>query len=233
MKRNIISLAVVAVFATGCSSMGAKKEEAPKPVVKVVAPVPEPVIKVENKLEQKPDIKKAEAEFVESNGSLQLQFSEEGDWVVIKTMGTAPINFNHSQGHEDAFMLASMRAKRNLIEFLNNDIKSNKAVDNLTKTSLRDIVSTKNKEQREPNAKEDDESGAGIDTFNEEDRRRANRISQTVSESIRDSSQGILKGAFIAKRAIDRETNMVTVTLMVSKKSINTSNDVRKMMNGF
>jgi hypothetical protein len=149
-------------------------------------------------------------------------------------MGTAPINFNHSQGHEDAFMLASMRAKRNLIEFLNNDIKSNKAVDNLTKTSLRDIVSTKNKEQRKPNAKEDEEAeGAGIDTFNEEDRRRANRISQTVSESIRDSSQSILKGAYIAKRTVDRETNMVSVTLMVSKKSINASNDVRKMMNGF
>jgi hypothetical protein len=214
-------MVVVTMLATGCSSFGNNK-------------APEPVIKVENKLETKPDIKKAEAEFIEANGSLQLQFSEEGEWLVIKTMGTAPINFNHSQGHEDAFMLASMRAKRNLIEFLNNDIKSNKAVDNLTKTSLRDIVSTKNKEQRAPNAKESDEAeGAGIDTFNEEDRRRANRISQTVTESIRDSSQGILKGAYIAKRAVDRETNMVSVTLMVSKKSINTSNDVRKMMNGF
>lgn len=223
MKRSLISMVVLTMLATGCSSFSGKKAE-----------VPEPVIKVENKLESKPDIKKAEAEFIEANGSLQLQFAEDGEWLVIKTMGTAPINFNHSQGHEDAFMLASMRAKRNLIEFLNNDIKSNKAVDNLTKTSLRDIVSTKNKEQRAPNAKESDEAeGAGIDTFNEEDRRRANRISQTVSESIRDSSQSILKGAYIAKRTVDRETNMVSVTLMVSKKSINISNDVRKMMNGF
>ena len=42
MKRSLISLAVVAVFATGCSSFGNK--------------TPQPVVKVENKLEQKPDI---------------------------------------------------------------------------------------------------------------------------------------------------------------------------------
>jgi hypothetical protein len=220
MKKSILCLACIAIMSSGCSSFGTK--------------APAPIIKVENKLEQKPDIKKAEAEFLEANGSLQLQFSEDGEWLVIKTTGTAPINFNHPQGHEDAFMLAGMRAKRNLIEFLNNDVKSTKTAENITKTSLRDLVSVKNTEQRNPDVKKNDEDDSqGVDTYSEEDRRRASRISQNVTESIRDSSQGIIKGAYIASRRIDRDSNMVTVVLVVSKKTINTSANVRKMMNGF
>jgi hypothetical protein len=131
-------------------------------------------------------------------------------------------------------MLAGMRAKRNLIEFLNNDVKSTKTAENITKTSLRDLVSVKNTEQRNPDVKKNDEDDSqGVDTYSEEDRRRASRISQNVTESIRDSSQGIIKGAYIASRRIDRDSNMVTVVLVVSKKTINTSANVRKMMNGF
>ena len=225
MKKCIISVAVVALFATGCSSF---RNTAPAPVTKI-----------ENKLETKPDIKKAEAEFLETAGTVQLQFSEEGDWLLIKTSGTAPINFNHSQGREDAFLLATMRAKRNLVEFLNNDVKSGKAVENVTKTALKDIVSSKSNENRKRNKDTKTDELFGSDTevdnsqYSQEERNRANKISQSVTETINDNSQGILRGAYIANRNIDRESNMVSVTLMVSKKSINAAALVRTQMNGF
>jgi hypothetical protein len=223
MKKSIISMAILAIFVTGCASNKA----------------PEPVVKVENKLEQKPDIKKAEAEFLEASGTVQLQFSEEGEWLVIKTSGTAPINFNHAQGREDAFVLATMRAKRNLIEFLNNDIKSGKAHESITKTALKDIVTNKNIENKSKNreTKSDDIFGSDANNdstqFSEEERTRANKISQSVTETLVDNSQGILRGAYVSKRDIDRETNMVSVTMTVSKKSINTAANVRTMMSGF
>jgi hypothetical protein len=225
MKKCIISMAVVALFATGCSSFGNK--------------APAPVTKIENKLETKPDIKKAEAEFLETAGTVQLQFSEEGDWLLIKTSGTAPINFNHAQGREDAFLLATMRAKRNLVEFLNNDVKSGKAVENITKTALKDIVSSNSNENRKRNKDTKTDELFGSDTevdnsqYSQEERNRANKISQSVTETINDNSQGILRGAYIANRSIDRESNMVSVTLMVSKKSINTAALIRTQMNGF
>ena len=218
-------MAVVALFATGCSSFGNK--------------APAPVTKIENKLETKPDIKKAEAEFLETAGTVQLQFSEEGDWLLIKTSGTAPINFNHAQGREDAFLLATMRAKRNLVEFLNNDVKSGKAVENITKTALKDIVSSNSNENRKRNKDTKTDELFGSDTevdnsqYSQEERNRANKISQSVTETINDNSQGILRGAYIANRSIDRESNMVSVTLMVSKKSINTAALIRTQMNGF
>jgi hypothetical protein len=225
MKKCIISMAVVALFATGCSSFGNK--------------APAPVTKIENKLETKPDIKKAEAEFLETAGTVQLQFSEEGEWLLIKTSGTAPINFNHAQGREDAFLLATMRAKRNLVEFLNNDVKSGKAVENITKTALKDIVSSNSNENRKRNKDTKTDELFGSDTevdnsqYSQEERNRANKISQSVTETINDNSQGILRGAYIANRSIDRESNMVSVTLMVSKKSINTAALIRTQMNGF
>jgi len=224
MKRSLISLAVVAVFTTGCSSFGNK--------------APEPVVKVENKLEQKPEIKKAEAEFLESAGTVQLQFSDEGEWLVIKTVGTAPINFNHAQGRDEAFMLATMRAKRNLVEFLNNDVKSGKASENISKSALQDLVTTKNNESMKKNkdTKSNDLFGSDSDVeggqFSEEERKRASRISQSVTEKLTDNAQGIIKGAYISKREVDRESNMVSVQVTVSKKSINAATNVRLMMNG-
>jgi hypothetical protein len=218
-------MAVVALFATGCSSFGTT--------------TPAPVTKIENKLETKPDIKKAEVEFLETAGTVQLQFSEEGDWLLIKTSGTAPINFNHAQGREDAFLLATMRAKRNLVEFLNNDVKSGKAVENITKTALKDIVSSNSNENRKRNKDTKTDELFGSDTevdnsqYSQEERNRANKISQSVTETINDNSQGILRGAYIANRSIDRESNMVSVTVMVSKKSINTAALIRTQMNGF
>ncbi len=224
MKKSIISMAVLAVFLTGCASTSKS---------------PPPVAKVENKLEMKPDIRKAEAEFLETAGTVQLQFSEEGDWLLIKTSGTAPINFNHAQGREDAFLLATMRAKRNLVEFLNNDIKSGKAVENVTKTALKDIVTSNGSEnsKRSKDTKSDELFGSDTEVdhsqYSQEERNRASKISQSVTENINDNSQGILRGAYISNRSIDRECNMVAVTLMVSKKSINAASVVRTQMNGF
>lgn len=216
MKMKLIAVAVLATIVTGCASTKT-----------------EPVTKVENKLEQKPDIKKAEAVFLEDNGTLQIQFSEEGEWLVIKTVGTAPINFNHAQGREDAFMLATMRAKRNLIEFMSNDVKSSKTAENIAKTSLRDIVTNSNSEMKN-RAVDPDSEDAGVsgDMASDEQRRRANRIAQSVTESMSDNSQAILRGAFVAKREVSRENNMVAVTIQVSKKSINASANLRTMMNG-
>lgn len=222
MKRYAVALAVVALFASGCSS------------TKV-----EPVAKVENKLEQKPDLAKAEAEFLESFGTLQLQFSEDGQWILINTTGTAPINFNHAQGREDAFLLATMRAKRNVVEFLNNDLRSSKMTDNLTQTALRDIVKSNTNESRKRDStkknedslfNDGDETSGG--NFSEEERQRANKIAQTVRESINDNANYLLRGAYVSKRSVDRENNMVAVQITISRKSINSAAQVRTMMNG-
>jgi len=68
--------------------------------------------------------------------------------------------------------------------------------------------------------------------FSEEERKRASRISQSVTEKLTDNAQGIIKGAYISKREVDRESNMVSVQITVSKKSINAATNVRLMMNG-
>jgi hypothetical protein len=120
-----------------------------------------------------------------------------------------------------------------LIEFLNNDVRSNKVTENVSRATLKDLVSSKNKEDRQSGGGlSDEEIEAKLNNASAEDRYRANKIAQSVTESIRDSSQFILKGAFISKREIDRESNLAAVTVQVSRKSINAASQVRNMMNG-
>jgi hypothetical protein len=132
-----------------------------------------------------------------------------------------------------------MRAKRTLIEFLTNDVKSGKVAENVTKTAMRDIVTNKNTEDRRRDSKKENDSLFGSDNdttggmYSEEERKRASKIAQSVTETISDNSQFILKGAYVANRVVDRDTNMVSVTLLVSKKSMNVASQIRTQMNGF
>lgn len=218
MKHTVIALAVIA--AVGVSGCASNKVE--------------PVSKVENKLEMKPDIPKSEATFLTESGTVTLEFAEDGSWLVVKATATAPVNFNHSQGRDDAFTIATMRAKRNLAEFLNNDVKSDKVTESLTRTALRDIVKNENTESKNRKTlsdfDEDTDTGPEGNQYSAEERRRASRIVTSVQESISDRTQAVLKGAYIADRKVNRENNLVSVTIQASRKSINAAGTIRSLM---
>lgn len=88
-------------------------------------------------------LKIADAEFLEGNGPLKLTFDENGRWLTIETSATAPLSFDAPEGREIAFKMATMRAKRNLAEFLSNDLKSSKSSDNLKVVSEEHWPDTK------------------------------------------------------------------------------------------
>ena len=222
MNKTLISVAILSTVAlSGCSTFG----ESPKSVVEV-----------QNPLEQTPDIPKSEAAFLTELGTVSLEFTEEGEWTLIKATATAPVNFNHSQGRDDAFNLATMRAKRNMAEFLSNNVKSDKVTESMTRTTLRDIVVNEGTESRDrKNANDfdlDTYSGPEGNQYSSENRKRASQIVQSVQDSISDTSQAVLKGAYISDRNINRDNNLVSVTVMASKKSINAAGQIRVMMGG-
>jgi len=124
MKTKVILAVAISTLLVGCAT----KQESVR------------VLPKESALEAKPDIKTAEVTFHEKNGTLILEFDEQGSWVRIKTSGTSPVEFNHANAREQAFTIATMRAKRNLVEFLSNDVKSQKAVSNISDVFLKDIV---------------------------------------------------------------------------------------------
>jgi hypothetical protein len=223
MKLKPIVVAVALVFSTGCSMLDNK----------------ETVAIIENPLEAIPDIKEQEVAFLQDNGKITLEFDETGaQWLVIESTGTSPINFNHANSREEAMLVASMRARANLVEFLNNSVKTEKFVENVSKTILNDNVTNGNIDVTEPVTETDIFGDASTENKlvnkanNVEERNRATKVAQHVRQTINESSNGILKGAVVSKRLVSADIQMVAVTIRVSKKSINAAHTIRAQMDG-
>ena len=76
----------------------------------------------------------AESAFQESSGTLNLAFDSKGNWVKITSKGTADLAEDSPRARETALMIAGMRAKRTVAEFLNNDVKSAKTLTRIARS---------------------------------------------------------------------------------------------------
>lgn len=188
----VLALALMA----GCSTVPAKKD-----------------VPAENS-----QSRNAEAVFQEANGNLTLVVDSGGQWVSIKTFATADVASEASSASETALMVATMRAKRNLAEFMNNEIKSTKTTHTISKaiTSLNHPAGG--------DATMDEEA------LPTEEIERNNRVATTVVERISDNSSAILKGAYVSSRQFKEKSVLVEVT--VTKASVKAAAQVRAQMSG-
>ena len=216
MKTKLILAIAVSALMTGCATKQDSVRVLPK----------------ESALEAKPDIKTAEVTFHEKNGTLVLEFDEQGSWVRIKTSGTSPVEFNHANAREQAFTIATMRAKRNLVEFLSNDVKSQKAVSNISDVFLKDIVKEDSANSLKSLSADEEGTGNTSEQKSTENRNRANKVATNVREQIVDNANAILRGAYVSKRNIDPATNQVSVEISISRKTITAAQQIRAQMGG-
>jgi len=138
---------------------------------------------------------------------------------------------NAPEGVEIAFKTATMRAKRNLTEFLANDVKSTKSVQTISKSYLKNIAQVDSANESKTSG--EDEDAASNSQASKESRQKANTIAQTVRERIDDNSQAILKGVQITNRKVSKEQQHVSVTISVTQQSIKGADQARKAMGGF
>ena len=221
MKLRNIAVSAAVIMAVGCATQNTG------------------VKMVDNPLEEKPDIKAQEVEFLESHGTIGLEFDENtGEWLSVESTGTSPITFNHANSREEAMTVASMRARANLVEFLNNTIKTEKFVENVSKRILNDTLTNGTNTVTAP-LSEKDIFGDEVTTLgtqdhvnNIEQRDRSTKVAQQVKQTLHESTNGILKGAIIVDRKVDPSVNMVTVKVRASKKSINAAHKIRAQMDG-
>jgi len=222
MKLRNIAVSAAVIMAVGCATQN-----------------PGPVSLVDNPLEAQPDIKAQEVAFLEEHGTIGLEFDENnGEWLSVESTGTSPITFNHANSREEAMTVAAMRARANLVEFLNNTIKTEKFVENVSKTILNDSLTNGTNTVTAP-LSETDIFGDEVTTLgtqdhvnNIEQRNRSTKVAQQVKQTLHESTNGILKGAMIINRSVDPSVNMVAVKVRVSKKSINVAHKIRAQMEG-
>jgi hypothetical protein len=136
-------------------------------------------------------------------GKVEVEFSMWGDWKAIKSTASANVPIEHDAGIEQAMNLASLRAKRNIVEFIQSDVKSKKTADAFTDALIDQNVS----------------------------KERATKLSQKITETIVEESSGIVRGAYIDDRKITDDGKNVTVVVVVDKRSLESSSKLKSMFN--
>lgn len=180
MKKLIIAAAVMAAL-SGCSTFNKSVD---------VEPVSKDAVK-----------------YTQEFGKVEVTFTDKGEWESLKSTGTSAIPLSDNAALEQAMNVATMRAKRNIVEFLQTDLQSTKTVDTITNALAKDVSADDSKS-----------------------RERAGNIATKIQEKIGVEANGIVKGAYILDRKISSDKTMAVVTLQVDKRSMRAAAQIRNAL---
>ena len=147
------------------------------------------------------------AKYTQDFGKVEVTFNDKGDWEVIKSSATSTVPIDVDAGLEQGMNVASMRAKRNIVEFINQDLKSSKTTDTMTKSLAK-----------------------SVSDGDEKSLQRAANIATEIQEKISVQADGILKGAYVVDRKVSSDHRTVVVTIQVDKRSMRAAKQLRMAM---
>lgn len=130
-------------------------------------------------------------DFAETSGKIKVTIKGD-EWQKIESSGMANLLMKDDNAIEQAMNVAVLRAKANLIEFLESEVKSSKSSEVITNSLIKESI---NKEI-------------------------ASDIASKVNERIYTESKGIIKGAYVSERKVSNDQKSVMVTIVVDKNII-------------
>lgn len=163
--------------------------------------------------------------FQETNGAINLTFDESGNWITLSTSGVADISDDSVAAQESALSIATLRAKRNLSEFLNSNLKSTKTLDSIARSHQRAVQ----KSNINTNS-QDSETDESLTASPNEVSERSRQLAKSVNEKIVDSSSAILRGIRITQQQISGDRAIVIIE--ASQQSIQASKNIQRQMTG-
>lgn len=150
------------------------------------------------------DTSKDAVKYTQEFGKVEITFNDKGEWETLKSTGTSAVPLTDNAALEQAMNVATMRAKRNIVEFIQTDLNSSKSHEAITNALAKDVSSDEAKS-----------------------RERAGNIATKIQEKIAVEANGIVKGVYIVDRKISGDKSMAVVTVEVSKKSMRAAQQVR------
>jgi hypothetical protein len=177
MLKKIIVVSAV-VLLSACSTTAQKKVEGPESVT---------------------------AEFM--GGDVKVTFNKDGEFEMMQAAGTARVTSKLPSAREEAFIIANMRAKQKIVEFMKNDLEGDKFANTATE-SLQVSQAFTGQANTEVNSK----------------------IAFQVQENIKSKSKAILQGVSVESKSFDSGENIVRVVVRTGAKEINVAKQVRSMM---
>lgn len=145
--------------------------------------------------------------YTQDFGKVEVTFNDKGDWEVLKSSATSSVPIDVDAGLEQGMNVATMRAKRNIVEFINTDLKSSKTTDTMTNSLAKNVSSG-----------------------DEKSTERAANIATQIQEKIAVQADGLLKGVYVVDRKISSDKRTVVVTVQVDKRSMRTASQLRAAM---
>jgi actin-related protein len=150
------------------------------------------------------DMTEEGTKFAQDFGKVEVTFDDKGNWVSLKSSGTSFVPIAHDAGVEQAMNVAAMRAKRNIVEFIQTDLQSKKTTDTITKALAKDVS-------------EDDVAS----------KQRAANIATEIQEKITVESNGIVKGVYVVDRKVAGDGKNVVVIVQVDKRSMKAAKQIK------
>jgi hypothetical protein len=140
-------------------------------------------------------------------GDLILSFTKDGQFEFLTASGTARVTSNLPSAVEEAYVVASLRAKQKVVEFMKNEMEGNKFVDTVNDSLQESFAS----------------NGQAIVDVN-------SKIAYKVQENIKSKSKAILQGVYVESKNFDSSSNTVRVTVRTGVRDIATARQVRMLM---
>ena len=185
--------------------------------------------------------------FHRPQGTMTITFGSDGKFLEISSKGTAPIAGNNAYSIEQAAQVAQLRAKRNISEFLDTQIATQRTVKVLSTAVQKSLENTTNGMEDEVKVDDKDFDADGnpviINAYNDGSKDTApkpvvegnpntnsQKIAEIVRENINTSSQALLRGVVISDEKIDQEGRAIVVEVRTGISTINAANELRKLM---
>lgn len=165
------------------------------------------------------------ASFPRSGGKVALEYGNDGRWVSIASIATAPVGWAGQASVDQAVSVATLKARRNLAEFMGGELQTSRSLRVISRGVQRSVSGASSRQTSEVSSDEeiDDRAEATLDSSHE-------KVAQTVRETISQRSAAILKGVMTTREDHDREAGTVTVEITASQRSIDAARSIRQEM---
>ena len=155
-------------------------------------------------------VKKAESDdesAIVQVGSLLIFYSKSGDFDSLTSTATAPVVSDLPSAKDEAVTVATLRARRQISEFLNVEINSEQFTENLTNSVQQ-----------------------SSEVFGTKDKTVQGKIVTQLKDTIRQRSSAILKGTSVESAVYDPTSKTVTVKVSTGTQSTTTSRTLQNLM---
>jgi hypothetical protein len=141
------------------------------------------------------------------DGEVVVTFTKDGQFERLTSSASTRVTSNLPTSREEAAIVANLRAKQRIVEFMETEVESERFVTTAT-NSLQQSQSFGGPEAAELNAE----------------------IAQNVQQEIREKSRAILRGVHTQSVVFDDKSKTIRVTVQTGTKEIVTAKQIRAMM---